>query len=208
MTFLSEQSFDEDGVIKVVVSKRKILESGEVKDGILTGKARVKFKYEELTRDDVIPMGNRLAAEVHVLEEGEVFWAISTPPLNHVPKDSHFAHRISLAQSNINSNGGRGRGNTIICHPSVTEQVRACFDKQKTIEQMNAAEQMVEVQIPYFQNEPEIIEHDLASDESVLVLYRGERDSDQALIYVDGEGLLMNDKLAAIETYGKFVRIP
>jgi hypothetical protein len=208
MTFLSEQSFDENGVIKVVVKKSRVLESGEVKDGVLTGKARVKFKYEELTRDDVLPMGNRLAAEVHVLEEGEVFWGISTPPLNHVPKDSHFAHRISLAQSNINSNGGRGRGNTIICHPSVTVRVRACFDKLKTIQQMTATKEMVDVQVPYFQNEPEIIEHDLAAENSVLVIYRGSNDSDQPLIYVEGEGLLMNDKISAIETYGKFVRVP
>ena len=66
---------------------------------------------------------------------------------------------------------------------------------------------MIDVQIPYFPNEPELFEDDLMNPDQVLVIYRGQDDSDQPLIYVEGEGLLMNNKLALVEDYGKFIDI-
>jgi hypothetical protein len=71
-------------------------------------------------------------------------------------------------------------------------------------------EEMMDVEKAYFPGGPlNVIEHDLAPDDSVLVLYRGEDDEDQPLIYVDiWDGLLLNSEAADVETYGKFVRIP
>lgn len=211
MTFLSNQSFDDEGKINVIVKRRRILESGEVdpKTGTLKGKARIKFDYGSLTKANVIPFGNELAAEVFVLEEGEVFWGMSTPPLNHVDKDCHLAHRISLAASNIAGASKCGAGNTIVCHPSLAARVNQCFDKVKTVDQFNPkTEELEEVQKPYFIEPLEVIEHDLAPDNAVLVIYRGQEDGDQPLIYVDGEGLIVNNEVAPVETYGKFVRMP
>ena len=66
---------------------------------------------------------------------------------------------------------------------------------------------MIDVQIPYFPTEPELFEDDLMNPDQVLVIYRGQDDGDQPLIYVEGEGLLMNNKVALVEDYGKFVDI-
>lgn len=209
MTFLSKQAFDDDGKIKVIVKKRKILESGEQQDdGTIKGKARVKFEYGELTRDDLVEVGNLRAAEVMAMEEGEIFWGYSCPPLNHIDDDCKLAHMISMAASNIATHSKRGFGNTIVCHPSIANDIRECFTKQKLVDQYDEeSDGMVEVPVPYFPNEPELFEDDLMNPEQVLVIYRGEDDGDQPLIYVEGEGLLMNNKITEVEHYGKFVDI-
>lgn len=211
MTFLSTQSFDENGEISVFKKKRNILESVEASDdGSLKGTARVKIEKDVLTKEDVVMAGNLRAAEAHVLEEGNVFWGMSTPPLNHVDRESWLAHRISMAAANIAGGSTRGMGNTVVCHPDVREKVDACWDKIKTVNRFNPLiNDTMEVEEPYFPAGPlEIIENDMAPDDSVLVLYRGVDDGDQPLIYVEGEGLLFNNKVAAVENYGKFVRIP
>ena len=209
MTFLSTQSFDDDGKINVIVKKRKILESGErQEDGSIKGKARIKFEYGELTRDDLVAVGNHRAAEVMAMEEGEIFWGYSCPPLNGVDDDCKLAHMISMAASNIATHSKRGFGNTVVCHPSIADQIRESFTKQKTVEEYNEeSENMVEAKIPYFPKEPELFEDDAMDNTQVLVLYRGEDDGDQPLIYVEGEGLLMNNKIAHVEHYGKFVDV-
>ena len=208
MTFLSQQNFDDNGEIKVIKQKRKILEEGEIVDGKLKGKARVKFEYESLTREDLTEVGNLRAAEVMAMEEGEIFWGYGSPPLNGVDDENVLAHRISLAASNIATMSKRGFGNTIIVHPTRAEEVRDAFTKQKTVEQYDeASDSMQPAQIPYFPVEPEVFEDDAMNPEQVLVLYRGTEDGDQPLIYVDGEGLIMNSKVALVEDYGKFVDI-
>lgn len=211
MTFLSQQSFDEDGEIKVIKSKRKILDmdTAEVQDdGTIKGKAEVKYEYETLTRDDLTEVGNLRAAEVMAMEEGEIFWGYSSPPLNGVDEELHLAHMLSLAASNIATMTKRGFGNTFIVNPTRADEVRDAFSKQKTIQQYNPeTEEMDDVQVPYFPGEPELIEDDGMNPEQVLVIYRGQEDGDQPLIYVEGEGLLMNSKIALVEDYGKFVDI-
>jgi hypothetical protein len=210
MTFLSEQQFDEHGNIEVFVKKRKILETYDQQaDGTVKGQARIKFEYGNCTRDDVLVVGNLAAAEAMVLDEGVVFPCYGSPPLNHIDADSRLAHLISMAAANIGTFSKRGNGNTIVCHPSLTETVRDCFTKIKTIQQYDEeSEDMIDVEAPYFASEPEIIETALASNEQVLVLYRGTDDSDQPLIYVHGEGLLLNNKIAEVHYYGKFVDLP
>lgn len=212
MTFLSKQSFDNDGVIKVVKKKRKILESVTSQEGTkISGQAKVKYEYGELTADNLVKVDSLRAAEGMVLTEGEVFWGMSTPPLNHIDPAAHFAHRISMAAANIGNMSGRGNGNTVVCHPSARDKVDQCWDKVKTVQEFNpATEDMMDVQKAYFPNGPlDVFEHDLAPEDSVLVLYRGESDDDQPLIYVDiWDGLLLNSEAADVETYGKFVRIP
>jgi hypothetical protein len=211
MTFLSEQNFDNDGVIKTIIKKRKILDSSETQDdGTIKGKARIKFEYGEFTAADIVPQGNLRGAEGMVLTEGEVFWAMSCPPLNHVEVECRLAHRVCMAISNIGDNSQRGAGNTIVCHPSVREQVDAMFTQMKTVDQYDEeTDSTIEVKRPYFDGDiPSIFEDDLVDDDVLLVLYRGENDEDQPLIYVDGAGLLMNNHVAKVEHYGKFVRIP
>lgn len=216
MTFLSEQSFDVDGKIKTIKKKRKIMKMDTVEeqeDGSIKGKAEVKFEYGELTRDDLTPVGNLLAAEVYVLEEGNVFWGASTPPLNHIDESSRLAHRIGNAAANIANFSKRGMGNTVIFHPSVIDRIEEAKVAQKEVkvpvDPTDPDTEMKTEYKPYFQEgQVEFIEHDAAPEDKVLVIYRGPGDDDQPLIYVEGEGLVMNNTVADVETYGKFVRIP
>jgi hypothetical protein len=211
MTFLSQQSFDADGNINTIIKRRKVFESGEVQeDGSIKGKATVKFDYGSLTVEDMIPTGNLCGAEVLALTEGEVFWGMSTPPLNHIDEDSRLAHRVAIAAAWIGEAAKRGTGNTVVCHPSVRDKIDLMWDKMKTIQKYDEeSDEMKDVEVPYFGNgELEVFEHDLAPDDSVLVIYRGEDPADQPLIYVEGEGLVTNNKIVAVMNYGKFVRIP
>lgn len=210
MSFIPVKNFDENGEFKVIKKRRKILKEGEVQeDGTIKGKAEVKLEYGTLTRENLnAEVGNLAAAETLVLEEFEIFWPYSTPPLNHVDPESHLAHRISMAAANIGENSKRGRGNTVICHPTLREKVDNCWDKLKTVKQYDpTVDDMVEVKKPYFEEPLEVIEHDAAPEDSVLVLYRGEDDTDQPLIYIESEGLLLNNAIADVEHYGKFVRV-
>jgi hypothetical protein len=209
MTFISQQTFDADGNIKVIVKRRKILEVGETQeDGSVKGQARVKFEYGDLTREDLTAVGNLRAAEVMAMEEGEVFWGYSCPPLNNVAEENKLAHMISLAASNIATHSKRGFGNTIVCHPSNADRIRDAFTKEKTVKQYSAeVDDMVDMQIPYFPHEPQVFEDEIMNETQVLVIYRGDDDGDQPLIYVEGEGLLLNNKVALVEHYGKFVDI-
>lgn len=212
MTFLSEQTFDADGNIKTIKKKSTGIEKGSLHEanGKLKAKAKITIEYGALTREDLTPMGNLMGAEAVVMTEGEVFNTMGTPPLNHIAEDARLAHRISTAIANIGVTSTRGSGNTIVCHPSLRDQVDACFDKMKDIEQFDPeTEDMMTVQKPYFANGPlQVFETNVAPDDSVLVLYRGEGDDDQPLIYVEGEGLVMNNSLVSVDKYGKFVRIP
>ena len=208
MTFISQQNFDEDGNIKILVGKDMTLESVKNEEGVLKGQARVKFKHEMLTREDLTEVGNLRAAEALVMEEGKVFWGYAHPPLNGIPDDCKLAHQIALAASNIQTMTKRGFGNTVIVHPTNAERVREAFTKEKTVQRFDPeTEDMVDVQIPYFLNEPELFEDELMDPNQVLVIYRGQDDSDQPLIYVEGEGLLKNSKVVPVEDYGKFIDI-
>jgi len=209
MTFLSQQSFDADGQIPVIKKKRKILKEDEVQeDGSIKGKAEVKYEHEYLTRDDLLEVGNIRAAELMVMDEGEVFWGYGAPPLHGIDEDCKLAHMLSLAASNIATMTKRGFGNTMIVHPTRAAEVRDSFTKQKWVQQYSEEkDDMEDVQIPYFPAEPEVFEDDGMNPEQVLVIYRGQEDGDQPLIYVEGEGLLLNSKIALVEDYGKFVDI-
>ena len=210
MSFLSQQSFDENGEVKVIVAKRKVFEAGEIDQvtGHLVGTARIKYDYDALTRDDIVNVGNLRAAEVLVMEEGEIFWGTAAPPLHGIADDCILAHKMSLAASNIKTMSKRGFGNTFVVHPTRADEVREAFGKLKTVQQYDEeTEDMVDVQIPYFQGEPDLFEDEVMDTEQVLVIYRGQDGCDQPLIYIEGEGLLMNSKVALVEDYGKFVRI-
>jgi hypothetical protein len=210
MTFLSKQSFDADGKIKTIKSKRKILETVEsTEEGILKGQARVKFEYDELTRDDLTPVDSLESAEALVLEEGEVFWSMGTPPLNHIAPEDRAAHRISTAAASIADRTKRGPGNTVICHPSNTAIVEDCWERTKTVDQyLPGMETPIKVAAPYFPNGPlTVFEDARAPEDKVLVIYRGADDDDQPLIYVEGEGLIKNSKVVDVENYGRFVRL-
>ena len=210
MTFISTQEFEDDGNVNVIIKRRRIFETGEKQDdGTVKGSARIKLEYGALTRADLEPIGNLCGAEAMALEEGNIFWGYSSPPINHINADSKLAHMIGMAAANIGTFSKRGNGNTIVCHPSLAESVRDCFTKMKTISQYDeATDNMIDVEVPYFKTAPNVIENDMADTDKVLVLYCGEEAGDQALIYVQGEGLLKNSKIAAVEHYGKFVRIP
>ena len=147
MTFLSKQSFDPNGEIQVVKKKRKILETVESTDGgKLKGQAKVKFEYGVLTSENLVKVNNLREAERLVLTEGEVFWGMSTPPLNHVPVEARLAHRISMAAANIANMSGRGSGNTVVCHPSQRDRVDECWDKTKIVQQYDEnSDEMIDV---------------------------------------------------------------
>ena len=91
MTFLSTQTFDSDNEIKVVTKKRKILDEASgmdvQADGTIKAKARIKFEYGAVTKDDVTPFASIEDAEAYLLEEGNMFWAMGCPPINHIEED-------------------------------------------------------------------------------------------------------------------------
>lgn len=210
MSFISVEHFDENGEFKVFKSQRRVLEEIDEQDnGIIKGKARVKNEYVTLDQTDIVPVDNLLEAEKMALEEFEIFYSISTPPLNHIPQENWLAHRISTAAANIATMSKRGFGNTVICHPSLRSQVDACWDKTKTVQEFDPnTEEMIEREKPYFPaGAYEVFEHPDADTQSVLVMYRGETPQDQPLIYIENHGLLLNNRIADVEFYGKFVKV-
>jgi len=211
MSFIPQQEFNEDGVIETIVKKRKILESVESQeDGKVTGKARVKIETGTLTAEDCQPYHSIEEAEGMILTECEIFWPMSRPPLNHIPESEHNAYRLSRAIANIGEMSKRGPGNTIIVYPELRAKVEAALEMQREVEQPNPFDPEGEpqkVQMPYFDPKPRIIEHEEAPDDTVLVIYMGEEENDQPLVWVEGYGLILNNKVTDVENYGKFVRI-
>lgn len=212
MTFLSTQTLDDNGKLKVVVDKRKILESGEVKDGKLTGKARVKYEYGELDESEIRPFSSIEEAESFIMDEGELFWAMSTPPLNHIDDSAKLAHRMANARANIMASVKRNGIVTILYHPSVQNRIdeaKVAMREMESVNPMDPEGDMIVTQVPYFEDDfTEFVPHDGMPDDTVLVLFKGSADEDQGIIYVEGHGLALNDKVTDPENYGKFVRIP
>lgn len=208
MSFIIVTNFDENNEIKVFKKMNMDLESYEKEDnGSFRGKVRVKHDYSSLKSDAAVPM-TLAEAERHVLEPFSVFWPYSNPPLNNIPPENHLAHRMAMAAANIGASTGRGIANTVVCHPSQREKVDACWDKTKMVDQYDPlTDDTVAVEKPYFPQGPfEIFEHPNAPEDSVLVMYRGEDETDQPLYYVDGHGLLLNSEVIDVGRYGKFVK--
>ena len=220
MTFLSTQTFDENGEVHGLskIEREFTLEEQHQATGIAKGKIKSKFKTEPYTADDAIAFGNIAGAEAHVLTEGEVFWGLSAPPIRHIAEHNRSAQRISNAMANIATKSGRGAGNTVVYNPAFAEAIEQAKVATKTVKVPQPGPniendpedfEMVEQEVPYFQDPDSIawIEHDLAPEDKVLVLYRGTEDSDQPLIYVEGAGLILNNKLSAVDGYGKFTKV-
>lgn len=211
MTFISKQSFDDDGKIEVFTKKDLVFENFNTTTGSSTikGQARVRYKTGALGRDQVIPFDSIRSAEAHVLEDGAVFWTAGAPPLNHIESDSRLAHRISTVMSSIAMTSKRAATVAVVCHPSVRESVDQCWDKTKEMSRyLPDQDDPVKTIEPYFPNGPlEVFETDLAPEDRVLVLFKGENDQDQIVLYVEGEGLLVNTLIENYDSYGKFVRI-
>jgi hypothetical protein len=209
MTFLSQQKFNEDGVIKIISKRRRVLEDGKVEDGVLKGKARIVLEYGDLDRTMLVDVGDLEAAETFVLTEFEVFYGMSTPPLNQIDPENHFAHRISIAAASIGDSTKRAWGNTVVCHPERRAQVDDCWNKIKAIKiYSEEIADMIDGERPYFDEPLKVYESENAPKDKVLVMYIGDDENDQPLIHVDGEGLLMNNTLVNVKEYGRFVRIP
>jgi hypothetical protein len=208
MSFLSIQEPDSQNQILVISKISADLVS--LNSGNATGKAKIKFETKPIETEKIIPFNSVDEAETYVLENGNVFYSMSTPPLNHVEVDARLAHRISIAKANIAANSRRGMGNTIICHPNLMDKVNNCWNKIKSVMVYNPlTEQSELVEQLYFSNGPlQVYTTPNAPEDQVLVLYRGEKDTDQPLIYIPGSGLYLNSALSDVESYGKFVRIP
>ena len=195
-SFLSKQSFNENGEIEVFMKRRLILDQvdeefeSDPQNNMrpsIKGKARVKYETNALTKDDVMPFNSIEEAEEHVLEPFEVFDFISKPPLHDVPEEEKIFKHIHRAMANVASMSKRGFANTMVYHPS----------NQAFVDQVD---EKLEEDLDY-------IAHDKMVENCVLVIYRGEEDIDQPLIYVEGHGLLVNNKLTDIINYGNFIRI-
>jgi len=220
MTFLSTQNFDENGEVHGLskVEREITLSEERQPNGLVKGKMKNKFKTEPYTAADAIAFGNVAGAEAHVLTEGEVFWGLSAPPIRHIKEEYRSAQRISNAMANIATKTGRGAGNTVVYHPDFAEAIEQAKVALKTVKVPQPGPnhendpndvEMVEQEVPYFQDPDSIdwIEHTGAPEDKVLVMYRGTEDSDQPLIYVEGAGLILNDKLSAVDGYGKFTKV-
>jgi hypothetical protein len=220
MTFLSTQTFDSDNEIKVVTKKRKILDEASgmdvQADGTIKAKARIKFDYGAVTKDDVTPFASIEDAEAYLLEEGNMFWAMGCPPINYIEEDSRFAHRISNAMANISMRGKRGFGNTVVYHPSCKESIALAISAiripDKLPDDLTSEEQvmwtMQNQPRPYLNEHVNYIEHDGAPDDTVLVMFLGDDPTTLPLMFADGFGLVVNNHVADAENCGKFVRIP
>ena len=220
MTFLSTQTFDDNGEVRVFtgLDRKATLKDFDKDTGVGTAQIASTAKTESYTAEDAIPFGNALGAEAHVLTEGEVFWGVSTPPIRHIAEENRSGLRISNAMANIATHSKRGFGNTVIYNPVFAEAIEQAKTALKTIkvpqpgpnfEEDPEDVELVDQEVPYFEDPDAIawIEHANAPDDKVLVLYRGTDDTDQPLIWVEGTGLIMNSKMAAVETYGKFTKV-
>ena len=220
MTFLSTQTFDDKNEIQVVTKKRKILDTDSdiemQDDGTIKAKARVKFEYGILTKDDAMHFNSIGEAEEFLLEEGNMFWAMGSPPINHIAETSRFAHRISNAMANISMKSKRGFGNTVVYHPSrkddIAQAIAAIRVPDKMPDDLDPEEQimwtMQNQPKPYLNENVKYIEHDQAPDDAVLVMYLPDDLLTSPLMYVEGHGLVINNHIAPAEDCGKFVRIP
>lgn len=220
MTFLSVQTFNDDGVVEALsqIEKTFTAEEAQQPNGLVRGKIHNEFKTETYSAEDAIAFPDTLGAEAFVLTECEVFWPNSAPPIRHVTPESRAAHRIALAMSNIATKSKRGAGNTVIYNPAMAEDIEQAKTAIKTTMEWqpgpnyeNNKNDMVQVTVskPYFSNPEEIdwIEHENAPEDKVLVLYRGKEAVDQPLIYVEGTGLILNSRFADVGGYGKFTKI-
>lgn len=216
MTFLSTQSFDENGEIKVVEKKRKVLETVDeeqtnLDQGVVTGKARVKFEYKKLTADDIKPFHNLVSAETHVLTPGALFGYLSSPPMNGLPEDQHAPYNIKRALANIATMTKGAFGNVVVYHPSNEKRIEEIKVAEREVEvpanpMDPECEVMVKEKKPYFaEGAVEFVPSEYIDDDVVLAFYRGIDDGDQPLIYVDGHGLLENNTRSEVRNYGKFV---
>lgn len=193
MTFLSVQSFDENEQIHTLKSVKRTVDLDTVKSnehGHSTVKMKVDFETEAFGRDNLIPARNEQEAEQYVFEN-EIFWNLSTPPMNHVPEELRLAENIRRAAGNVATNSGRGTGNTVVYNPAVEHQIETV----KEVYETSPAASMT------------FVASDQAPTDRVLVLYRGTESEDQPLIYVPGEGLLLNNGFTEVENYGKYVKI-
>jgi len=217
MTFIPVQTFDNDGTVEVLIKKEKVLESIDTSSvdtsngrNLVKGKARIKNKNGVLSRDDLTPYSTLTDAEQFVLTPDEVFWFVSSPPMRFIAPEALNAAKISRAMANISTMSKHGFGNTVIYNPVFSDQIEEAKVAQKEKEvhcDPNDLEKTMTIKEPYFNEDVEFIEHPNAPDDCVLVLYRGSEKTDQPLIYIDGEGLLLNNSLSDVGNFGKFVRL-
>lgn len=195
MTFLSVQSFDANGEIKVFAKRRQILDKieehidnkGTNEAPMIKGKARIKYETNTMTEEDITPFNSIEEAEEYVLDPDNLFMFISMPPVKANNDDEKFILHARRASANISSRTNRGFGNTVVYHPS----------NERHADLLRRDPEFAGVE--FFENER-------TTDEGILILYRGENEIDQPLIYVPGKGLLMNGTLVDVDFYGKFVR--
>ena len=68
MTFLSEQSFDEDGNIKTFIKKKNTAESVATQDdGSVKAQVRVKFEYGNLTAEPLLSIISQKNVALHIV---------------------------------------------------------------------------------------------------------------------------------------------
>lgn len=222
MTFIPQQTFDEDGAVQLLktIERTFIAEADDdsTADNVVKGKLKTNFKTEAYTADDAVSFQSLEDAEAYALTEGNVFWGMSAPPIRHIEQKNQSGQRISNAMSNIATKTKRHGGNTVVYHPDFAEAIAEAKVATKIVKQPipgpnyesdKSDVRFVDVDVPYF-NDPdsiEWIEHSGAPKDKVLVMYRGTEDSDQPLVYVDGAGLILNNRHTTVEYYGKFTKV-
>lgn len=186
MTFLRTAEFDENGEVQVLTDTKYELVAVDKKTEVgFKGQAKVKHETSGITREDLVPMDSKDAAEKYILSD-ELFSFISMPPMNHIDPSDRLMKVFNRTCTNIATKTERGRGNTVVYNPAIKDDIEDLIEN--------------------FNEEVNFIETPKINIDRMFVFYAGKEDIDQPFYWVEGEGLLLNNKLNDVRGYGKFIR--
>lgn len=217
MTFLPTATFDENGELELLTGEKK---------------KRGHMQYTQLGKETVTSadVQTMTVTEAEELVLGTDFGMLSNPPQNGPETaDEKRAAKLKRAGANVATKAGRAAGNTILYNSADAERVLATAKILNegagtfggvNLGQIAGGTQVVgippstgtaddddgdEKAKPRY----EYIEENRLPEGKALVMYRN-TDSDpgdNAFIYIEDQGLIVNERYAPVDKYGIFVRL-
>jgi hypothetical protein len=208
MTFIPTTTFDENGELEVMTGER--VDRGH--------KSYIKLGNATVTRNDLKQVTVEEAEDIVMRTD---FGMLGNPPMKDVTPEEKRAANLRRAGSNIATKAKRGQGNTILYNPLDAVKIEECkeqLDGPQNVTFGTALGPMVgQVGGKDDDDDDEVdakprwayIETDKAPEGKALVMYRSIDDQvgDNAFIYIEDEGLIVNDRYAPVDKYGVFVRL-
>ena len=208
MTFIPTATFDENGELEIMTGEK-------VQRGSMS---YIKLGKRAATKDDVQKMSQAEAEQV-VLDTD--FGMLSNPPMKDATPEEKRAANLRRAGSNIATKSKRGQARTIIYSTADATKIEECKEALTGPRDISIGgplgPMVAQVGLPTGSadedenKEPEwdFFEDSRLPEGKALVLYRStdEKIGDNAFIYVEDEGLIVNSGYAPVDKYGVFVRI-